>query len=373
MSVNLATGIIPFTELFERLMTLAKIDSFNNEDFAKGLINDAYTRSLPGLNDWNPIIIEAALTMTAYYNTGTTSCTAGDTALTGSGTTWTSTMTSNNGWKIKFASYDNVYSFTYVSATTATISPALEGAVNMAGQSYVLFRDEYSLPTDFDRFLKNGSIYIQQGGRTYDIIGEHPRDKFKAEFVPEPTDPIRRAILTRVNSSGNRLVRLNPPPRTAKVYPYEYIPKIAPMREYTIGTVSVISGSAVVTGSSTQFTNNVTAGQYFRNDTIGTGDSSKWYKILSVDSATQITLESAYGDATESGIDYSICSAPTSFPTEFHEFILYEAVSVAVASASDSNTQAMIARRADILARLNRTYKSRRTNAQVQVEDDGYR
>ncbi len=239
MSVNLTTGIIPFTELFERLMTLSKIDSFNNEDYAKGLVNDSYTRSLPGQNDWNPIIKTAYLTMSAYYSTGTVACTAGATSLTGTGTTWISTQTANNGWKIKFAGLDIVYDFTYVSSTTATINPGLEGATNLSGGSYSLFRDEYALPSDFDRFLKNGSIYVYQGGRVYNIIGELPKDQFRAEFFPEPSDPIFRAMLTLTDTSGYRLLRLNPPPKTARVYPFEYVPKIPSMKEYTIGTVSV--------------------------------------------------------------------------------------------------------------------------------------
>lgn len=373
MSVNLTTGVIPFTELFERLMTLAKIDSFNNEDYAKGLINDSYTRTLPGLADWNPLVTEGFLTMTAYYSTGTVACTAGATALTGTGTTWTASMTSNAGWKIKFSGFDNVYSFDYVSATTATISPALEGATNLSGGTYKLFRDEYALSSTFDRFLKNGSIYVIQGGRTYNTIGELPRDQFREQFIAEPMDPIFRAMLTRVDSSGNRLVRVNPPPQTAKVYVYEYIPKLAPMKEYTVGTVAVTNGSTTVTGTSTLFTANVAAGQYFRIDSVGQGDSSKWYTISSVDSNTQLTLTAAYSDVADSGVDYTVCSAPTSLPSEFHEFILYDAVSVAVSSSADQNSQLMIARRSDVLSRLNKTYKSRRTNSQVQVQDDGYR
>ncbi len=373
MSVNLTDGTIPFTEIFERLMTLSKIDSFNNEDYAKGLVNDAYTRSLPALNDWNPIITEGYITTTAYYNTGTVAVNAASTSLTGTGTTWTASMTANNGWKIRFAGLDGTYTFTYLSATTATINPALEGAVNQSAAAYVLFQDEYALASDFDRLLRNGSIYVQQGGRITDIISESTRDQFREMFTSEPSDRIFRAILTRINSSGYRMVRLNPPPRIAKIYPYEYIPKIIPMKEYTTGTISVTNGNTVVTGTSTQFSSNVSAGMYFRVDSVGQGDSSKWYQIASVDSATQITLSSNYLDGADSGSEYTICSAPTMFPTEFHEFILYEAISIAVASSADPNTQVMIARRADVLSRLNKNYKSRRTNSQIRVEDDDYR
>jgi hypothetical protein len=373
MSINLTTGIIPFTELFERLMTLAKIDSFNNEDYAKGLINDAYTRALPGIGDWNCITKDAFLVMSAYYMTGTVACTAGSTLVTGTGTAWTLAMTIDNGWRIKFAGLNNVYEFTRTGDTSATINPPLEGSTDLTAQGYTLFRDEYALPADFDRFLRNGSIYVTQGGRLYNTIEELPRDKFRAQFFPDALDPIFRAMLTRVDSNGCRMVRLNPPPRTARVYPIDYIPKVAPMREYTVGTVAVVNGSMTVTGTNTLFVANCVAGSYFRVDTIGVGDSSKWYKILSVDSNTQLTLASVYEDAADSGVDYTVCTAPTSFPPEFHEFILYEAVSVAVASADDPNTQAMIGRRSDVLNRLNKNYKSRRTNSQYGVDDDGYR
>jgi predicted peroxiredoxin len=282
-------------------------------------------------------------------------------------------MTSNNGWKIKFASLDIIYNFTYVSSTSATISPALEGSTNLSGATYSLFKDEYALPSDFDRFLKNGSIYDYSGGKLRNTIEESPRDKFREMAVYEPSDPVYRAMLTGFDSSGYRRLRLNPPPKTAKVYPYEYIPRISPMKEYTVGTVVATNASATVIGTSTYFTANVSAGMYFRVDGVGQGDSSKWYKISSVDSNTQLTLESVYSDSTESGVEYTVCSAPTSFPPEFHEFILYEAVAVAGATNADVNSQLIIAHRADILKRLNNNYKSRRTNVQIKVEDDGYR
>lgn len=373
MSVNLTTGVIPFTELFERLMTLGKVDSFNNEDFAKGVINDAYTRALPSLDDWHPLVKESFLTMSAYYSTGTVSCTAGSTSLTGSGTTWTASMTALNGWKIKFAGVDNVYLFTYASATTATISPALEGSTDLTARAYTLFREEYALPSDFDRFLQNGSIYVISGGRVQEIVSEQARDVFREQYSADPQDPIRRSMLVGTDSNGYRKVRLNPPPRTAKVYPIDYIPKVPPMKEYTRGTVAITNGSTAVVGTDTLFTTNVVAGQYFRVDSIGQGDSSKWYVVDSVVSNTQLNLTAAYEDDTLAGEAYTVCSSPSLLPSEFHEFILYEAATVVVASSSDPNTKLMIAKRSEVLSRLKKMYRFRRTNTQIKVEDDGYR
>jgi hypothetical protein len=373
MSTNLTSGIIPFTELFERLMTLARIDSFNNEDYAKGLINDSYTRTLPALEDWTPLIKDTTLAMTARYNTGTVAVTAGGTALTGTSTVWTASMTAANGYKIKMSSNDNIYTFTRLTNTTATISPALSGATDITSDSYVVYRDEYALASDFDRFLKNGSIYVMSGGRTIDTISELPRDMFRDESSCDPADPIQRCLLAGMTSAGLRVVKVNPPPKTAKVYPYEYVPVVSPMAEYTTGTVTATNASATVTGSGTSWSANLVAGMYFRIDATGVGDSSKWYQISSVDSNTQITLTAVYGEATSAGENYTVCSAPTSFPQQFHEFILYDAVSIAVSSQTDPAAQLIIARRGDILTRLKHNFKSRRVNQQFGVEDDGYR
>ncbi len=74
---------------------------------------------------------------------------------------------------------------------------------------------------------------------------------------------------------------------------------------YTTGTVDVTNGSTVVTGSGTSWSSNVKAGDYF-----GVGDDinsiTKWYKIASVDSDTQITLETAYEESSQTGVNYVI-------------------------------------------------------------------
>lgn len=66
---------------------------------------------------------------------------------------------------------------------------------------------------------------------------------------------------------------------------------------YFTGTISVTVSSAIVTGSGTNWLSSITAGDYI-------GFNSSIYKILSVDSDTQITLEETYRGNTESGIIY---------------------------------------------------------------------
>lgn len=375
MSVNNLSGVIPFTELFERALTLSKTDSYNNEDYVRGLVNDCYTRDLPRERDWNPIVSESSFTTSAPYVTGTASVNAGSISVTGSGTAWTADMTAANGWKIKFAPNDIIYTFTRVSATTATISPALSGTTNLTGMPYSLFCDEYQLASDFDRFLQNGSIYAYIGGRLrIEPIPELTRTQFRLQFFPSPVDPIYRSMLTGTHpTTGCQMVRVNPPPANVVNYPYEYVKKIAPMFEYTTGTVTVTNGSTAVTGVGTVWSTNLSAGMYFRLDATGRGDSSKWYQIASVTDNTHIVLATAYADASSTGEEYTACTAPTAFPSKFHKFILMDVVMQILSGQDDPSIKNIVAARNDILAGLHKDYRGRRTNQQFGVYDDDYR
>ena len=370
---NLSTTI-PFTEIYERLMTMGRVDVPNNRDYAKGVTNDVYTKILPRIEDWNPIVKESNLSMSASYKTGTVAITAGSANITGTGTTWTTAMIATDGYKIKISGNDNVYDFTYASATTGTISPALSGATDLSAKTYTIYREEYSLASDFDRLLKNGSIYVLSGGRVNDIIKEDARDVFREDYTPEATDPIRRCMLTRTHSTtGYRLVRLNPPPKTAKVYPYDYIQKVTPMSDYNVGTIAVTNASTAVVGTDTLWSTNMAVGDYIRVDSDGTGDSSIWYKVATVTDNTNIVLSSAYGGETQSGAEYYTSKIPSAFPSEFHEYILYEALTMIVAEQGDTLSSNFFAHKELIMKDLKKNYKSRRTNIQVHVEDGGYR
>jgi hypothetical protein len=367
-------GVIPFTELFERLLNLGRIDSPNNADYAKGIINDSYTRTLPRVEDWTMIIEDGNIQTVASYNTGTIAVTIGSTSVTGTSTVWTSAMTAEEGYKIKFSGNRDVYKFEYVSATSGTITPSLSGPNDLTGQNYVLFKDEYALASDHDRFLKNGSVYVKSDGRLQDTIKEVPNDLFQEDFSASALDPIHRVIQSRVNATtGQKMLRVNPPPKTVYNYPYEYIKKFSPMSEYSTGTVAVTNANTAVTGTDTLWLTNVSAGDYFRVDANGIAESSIWYKIASVTTDTALVLESAYGEATESLMDYTGSVSPIVFPSEFHEFILYDGLLIVGGEQGDPNSLGFTTRREEILSDLKKNYKSRRTNVQYRVGDDGIR
>lgn len=79
---------------------------------------------------------------------------------------------------------------------------------------------------------------------------------------------------------------------------------------YSTGTITVTNGSAVVTGSGTVFATTV-AGQ------VLDGPDDREYKILTRDSATQITLIGAYIGATAAAQTYSIVYNKVAVPSDF--------------------------------------------------------
>ncbi len=368
-------GVIPFTELYERLLNLGRIDSPNNADYAKGIVNDSYTRTLTRVEDWQMIVLEDNLQMVDVEKAGTITATVASTSVTGVGTTFTSAMTAEEGFKIKFTSNRDVYKFDFLTSTTGTITPSLSGPNGITAGNYVIFKDEYALASDHDRFLKNGSVYVKADGRLQDTIKEVPRDFFQEDFSASPQDPIRRVLQTRVNAtSGAKMLRVNPPPNNqSRNYPYEYIRKISPMSEYSTGTVAVTNANTAVTGTDTLWLSNVSAGDFFRVDANGIAESSIWYKIASVTNDTELVLESNYGEATEALLDYTASTSPKEFPSEFHEFILYDGLVIVGGEQGDPNVTGFSARRDEILSDLKKNYKSRRTNVQYRVGDDGIR
>ncbi|KKK75473.1 hypothetical protein LCGC14_2873360, partial [marine sediment metagenome] len=365
-------GIIPFSEGIERTMNLVREDAINARDKFKGLYNDAYTRDIPNKPyDWRPLMKSSQISCAARYNTGTVAVNAAATAITGTGTTWTSAMT---GFKMRIGSNSNIYTFTYVSATTGTISPGLSGANDLTGVGYDLFDDDYTMATDFSRLLKGGSVYRMIGGRVDETLNETHRVEWNRDYVYWPIDLTERIRLLGYNSSRVREVQINPPPKTAIMLPYDYIYELMPLTEYNTGYITTLAnGAAVVTGSGTDFDGYVDSSliYYFRIDRDGIGDSSVWYELTSADSDTGLTLASNYAGVALVGAEeaYTLCMIPD-LPSEFHDWIQYIAAISAAGDQDDPMVQLWTGKAKEIERRCMSLYKTRRVNIQIEVEDD---
>jgi hypothetical protein len=82
----------------------------------------------------------------------------------------------------------------------------------------------------------------------------------------------------------------------------------------TAGTVSVVNGSATVTGSSTAWASTLIGRQFF------TEGSGPFYTITAVAGPTSLTLDRVWGKPDASGVTYSIQTIYVSPPTDFLHF-----------------------------------------------------
>jgi hypothetical protein len=96
--------------------------------------------------------------------------------------------------------------------------------------------------------------------------------------------------------------------------------------DYTTGTVSVTAGSPTVTGSGTSWTTNM-ADRWIQipitaSDT--TSGDDQWYQILSVQSATSLTLKNNYTGQTVAGGTHTIGEVPI-LAEDYQDLPLYRA------------------------------------------------
>lgn len=198
------------------------------------------------------------------------------------------------------------------SATVLTLTSASNpGADVTDATDYSLRRDTYPLPLDFvaaDEFINVNQVLSMQYS--------HPRWWLaRQRLVVSPSYPTIYTFMGDPNYYGNLAAFFYPPPDA--VYQLDYLyrrrPRPLEVLAYTDGTVSLAGGTATVSGTGTNWLARH-KGCVFR---IGggtsdppTGRSGKApadYErvVASVDSATQLTLDSTIAD-TYSGVKASV-------------------------------------------------------------------
>lgn len=184
-------------------------------DLLEGWVNDRYFEILGELN-WSRLLSVGRLVTTAPYETGTAAVTAGSSAVTLSGGTWTAAMT---GLGFRVAGRSEFYEFTRVSATTGTLDRAYEGST-AAAAAYSIFQHIYPMPADC-RLLQDDAFSSSPYG---------PMTRFSHGQMNQ-SDPSRLltgtprswAIYMDDNSVPPRIqVELNPIPDAALAIPFTY-------------------------------------------------------------------------------------------------------------------------------------------------------
>jgi len=317
-----STGVIPFTEMFERVKNEELRDKSMDtqaEDKYKGNVNETYYIWLPSEFEFRSYKKTTNITTVADYITGTVAVTKGSTAITGTSTVWT---TSHSGSKIFIKGGHEIYTFTRTAALTGTLDRAYVDTTD-TDATYVIFKRKYALANDFWRPVtvepEHGAFYYYKSGVRIDLIPKWAEEWGQQDYY----NPGIPACYNIIFEDGAYYVEISPPDTDARSIFYDYIPYLTPMKEYTTGTVAMTNGDATVTGTGTAFTTNVSAGDWYRVDADGTGSSSVWYEVSSVTDATHLELTSTYAGTTVSGKAYTISEEPN-LPPVFHPLIIYK-------------------------------------------------
>lgn len=235
-----------------RLDIATQVTNISNVQSQTALVNFSIQVALNRVHqsfDWPYYMQSYVLNTVATYTTGTAQVTNGSSIVTGVGTTFTSSMVGRKFRHSNESSY--YYILSYQSVTQITLKSPYQGATDSTGSSYTIYKDEYRLAPDVDKYKK--SIQIQNGVAIQDI----PITTFDNIF-PTPqsyADPnLAMMIGTKLDT-------------------------------YSTGTVSATIATKVITGVGTSWTTVEGLGR-LSDILVGTNR----YTVKSVDSDTQITV-----------------------------------------------------------------------------------
>ena len=312
----------PFTALVEDTMLEVRENSSEAsvERKYQRRVNDVYVRLLPIKYDFDFLRASSSLTIASAYSTGTVTIdiSVSTTAVVGIATVWTTAMT---GYKMKINGNDEIYTFTYASGTTGTISPAYTGSADATTATYILFQDTYSMASDFesDRLVVPPGFYYDYAGSKVQLNPLFSKEWYKTWTTNSNNLPTNYRFFGRDTSNLYWQVQFTPPITAAKKISYEYIPALVEMSEYTTGTCATTAGDATVTGTGTDFVNNVSAGDAFRMDSA----SNDWYLVSSVTDGTHLKLTANY-PSVKTTAAYTISEVPK-YPVALQLAIFYGA------------------------------------------------
>lgn len=367
------TDFIPYTEIVERVQKLGRVGD-NTLTKIRGVIQDIYTREIPAKFDWNFLLVSSSFIATDEYHQGSVTMNTGDTAaIFSSDAVLTAGMT---GRKFKPSGNQTVYDVVAFSNTTSvTINPSLQGAQNLTSVAYSIYQPYYSLASNFDRFPKWGGVYRWAGGKKQVIPEDPVRNYLDEDYQSTATTP-QKCRIFGTDTLGSPVVEMIPAPRQNAVYGYDYIRRLMPLYDTTAGTLSHISagGTVVLGNTNTRFTEALTDGTFFfRVDNLGKDQDSRWYRIISIQHDSQLTLATVFANTLiSSSANYTISRAPE-MPPRLHHAIFYGALRSLTTDQNDPNMMMYQNLYAQAMSDAKKIYVSRPYSQDVTGVFEDYR
>jgi hypothetical protein len=176
---------------------------------------------------------------------------------------------------------------------------------------YTAGQAEYQLPENTIRVAR---IYYFESGNRHKLV----RIDDENEWDSLRTQGGQTGQPTHYRITSKDLYEVYPAPSAAGMIgeiKYQSRAKQLTAADYKVGTISVTSGSATVTGNGTTFTPNM-IGRFIKLEQSDQ-EKSDYYQIIAVDSATSLVIENFYDGPTQSAQTYRIGEVPN-LPEEYH-------------------------------------------------------
>jgi hypothetical protein len=218
---------LTFTELVGEVGAYADLDVATGSDSRTSVeraINRA-ARRIWVARPWYERRAEVIQFLVAPYSTGTVDLTNASTAVTGSGTTWT---TAFSGRKIALGAGSPWYRFTRTADTTGTIPTGGYNEATATGSTYTIFQDEVDVSSTCDIITSVSLIY--QNGRV-DGVSEGLLDA--NAYVHGGVGVPRLFGNTDSTTAGTRRIRLWPVPDAAYRLRIHYLKSYTDMSNTT--------------------------------------------------------------------------------------------------------------------------------------------
>lgn len=276
---------------------------------AKRAVQEA-RRIVANEKHWTYYDTQGRLVTEASYSTGTVvydyTGGANERMLTLTGGTWPTNAADGVVW---------IGRYTYrvdqrISDTVITLSEVDAPTSDISSTAYTWFKDFYLLPADCRAI---GALIEPYSAIDVQYVSMQRLQEFYLSGITAST-PIYYAIGNPDGYDDRIGVRFYPPPAAEHKFNYIYQRRPLPLNnvDYSDGTVSLTSGSAVVTGTGTTFASSM-VGDVFRvgtatskpTDFSGANPPAFESRIRSFTSATSVTLYDA-ADANYTGKKYRV-------------------------------------------------------------------
>lgn len=208
---------LTFKNIQDLVLDMIDVDDSTTRDYVKKFINMT-GRDIWMARPWAERYEEAEIRTVAPYTTGTVSVTLGNDGVTGSGTTFPTTIV-NNETKFALSFGDPWYIIKQRHSATSLTLEVNYAEATESGQSYVVYQDVYPLAADVDELVDVRLLKANDDGSITDLL-----EKRMDEAVYIPGHSGVPGVYSMVHGHGDGShIRIWPVPDNIYRLRYKYL------------------------------------------------------------------------------------------------------------------------------------------------------